>query len=240
MQRRHHVEIETARIHLPDHPERSPETKVPQDPAFEFGHAIGPAAKQRQLVELRPDRPFQAAHRVAFDEIVQPLKGDQQLLAEHRQPFAKRCRLRRHIVRAAGDHQVAVRLGLPGEREERGHRLEMKDLERTVDLKLLDVLGQVATGQPEMDELPARQLGELLQPRLHVMQRHPLPLQDGPEIDDVLDAFVILDRLGRDRHAEVLLRLHHRDPEIPLQQDAPLGRPDVLDGRATHSVRQAH
>ena len=138
-------------------------------------------------------------------------------------------RLRRHVVGPAGDHQVAVRLRLAGQREERGDSLEMNDLQRTVDLKLLDVLRQIAAGKSQVNELPARQFRKLLQPRLHVMQGHALPFLNRVEVDDALDALVILDRLSGNRHAEVLLGLHHRDPEIPLQQDASLGEPDVLD-----------
>jgi hypothetical protein len=63
-------------------------------------------------------------------------------------------------VRAAGDHQIAVRLGLLREREERGGGLELHELQRAENLELLDVFGEVAAGEAEVDELarPARKI----------------------------------------------------------------------------------
>ena len=51
---------------------------------------------------------------------------------------------------------------------------------------------------------------------------------DGGEVDEGFDALVVLDRLGRDGHAEVLLALHHRDPEISFEQHPAGCGPDVF------------
>jgi hypothetical protein len=69
--------------------------------------------------------------------------------------------------------------------------LNADDLERLEDLELLDVLGQVAAGEAEVDELALRQLREFLDPRLHVVERRPLPLGDRLEVDVPLDALVV-------------------------------------------------
>lgn len=124
-----------------------------------------------------------------------------------------------------------MRLGLAREPEERGGDLELDDLQRAEDLELLDVFRQVAAGEPEMDELALGEVGELLDACLHVVQRHALALGDGGEVDLVLHLLVVLDGVDRDRHAEVALGLHHRDPEIALQRHAAVLRPDVLHRR---------
>ena len=49
---------------------------------------------------------------IAGQQLFDPREGDQKFLAEHRKPLAQGGRLRRHIVGAARDHQVAVGLGL--------------------------------------------------------------------------------------------------------------------------------
>jgi hypothetical protein len=131
-------------------------------------------------------------------------------------------------VRAAGDHHVAVLGGALPQREQRGGDLELHELQRAGHLELLDVLGQVAAGEAEVDELPLGQLGEFLNARLHVVKRDALALLDALDIHVAAHTLVVLDGLGRDGHAEVLLRLHDGDPEIALQQDAPVGRPDRL------------
>ena len=87
------------------------EAKVLEHARFELGHLLGVAAEQRELVELRADGALQAAHRIAAREIFEAGEGLQQLLAEHRQALAEGRRLRGHVVRAAGDHHVAVLLG---------------------------------------------------------------------------------------------------------------------------------
>jgi len=76
------------------------------------------ATEQGKLVELRADRALQAAHRIAPEELLDPCVRQQQFLAEHREALAERGRLRGHVVRAPGDHQVAVRLRLPSKREQ--------------------------------------------------------------------------------------------------------------------------
>ena len=50
------------------------------------------------------------------------------------------------------------------------------------------------------------------------------------EIDGGFDALVVLNGVGRDRHAEIALGLHHGDPEIAFEADAAVLRPDGLHG----------
>ena len=127
---------------------------------------------------------------------------------------------------AAGDHHIAESLGAGGEAGEGGHHLVAHDAQAALHLELLDVLGEIAAGEAQVDALVAGQFGELLDARLHVVQGGALAGGDGGEVDVALHPLVVADRLRRYRHAQVALRLHHRDPEIALQQDTAFARPD--------------
>jgi hypothetical protein len=104
------------------------------------------------------------------------VKRGLQFLAEHGEALAEGGGLGRHVVGAAGDHEVAVGLGLAREREEGGGGLELDDLERAEDLELLDVFREVAAGEPEVDELALGEIGELLDAGLHVVEGDALAL----------------------------------------------------------------
>jgi hypothetical protein len=132
VQRAHHFEIEAARVNLADGAERGVNPRC-AGCAPRAGPPCRPAAEQRELVELRADRALEAAHGVARDQLLEPGERDEQLLAEHRDPLAERRRLGGHVVRAARDHEIAVRLGLPAEREQRRGDLEPHQLQRAVD-----------------------------------------------------------------------------------------------------------
>ena len=68
--------------------------------------------------------------------------------------------------------------------------------------------------------------GELLDARLHVVAGDPLARGDGVEVDPVDDRLVGLDDAVGHVDAEVALRLQHRDPQLALEDDLVLGRPD--------------
>ena len=233
-----HVEIEAAGIDLADGAERSLEAEVFDDPALEAVDLLGIAAKEGELVELRADGALEAADRVAGREIVEPAGGEQQFLPEHGEALAQGGGLGRHVVRAAGQHEVAVLGGAGGEQVEGGCGLEADELQRTGNLELLDILGEVTAGEPEVDELPLGQLGEFFDACLHVVERGALALLDPGDVDLGADALVVLDRLGRDGDAEVALGLHHGNPEIALEQDAAVGRPDLAHGGRSVALGQ--
>ena len=90
-------------------------------------------------------------------------------------------------------------------------------LERTTDLQLLDVLGEVAGGEALVDLLVTGERVELLDARLHVMAGDPFARRDALEVDGVHDLRVGLDRALRDRHPEVALRRQHRQPQLSLE-----------------------
>ena len=78
-----------------------------------------------------------------------------------------------------------------------------------------------------MDVLVPRQGGELLDAGLHVVAGDPLARGDGVEVHLLDDRLVGLDDAVGDVDAEVALGLQHRDPELALEDDLVLGRPDL-------------
>ena len=231
MQRAHDIEIQTAWVNLADREQRLLEPEMLHDARFELVHLVGVATEQRELVELRADRALESSHRVTRNQFIDPLLREQQFLTEHRDAFSKRGGLRRDVVRATGDHQVAELRGTLRQQAERGHRLEAYDLQGAGDLELLYVLGQIAAREPEMNELPFGQIGKFLDARLHVVKRGAFAFGDAREVHVGAHALVVPDCLGRDRDPEVALRLHDGDPKIALQQNAPVRRPRLLHGR---------
>ena len=117
--------------------------------------------------------------------------------------------------------------GQPGEPGQGRDAAVAQELQRLLDLQLLDVLGQVAGGHALVDVLVAGEGAELLDPRLHVVAGDPLAGGDRVEVDLVDHVLVGLDHAVRHLDAEVALRLEHRDPELPLEHDLVLRRPDL-------------
>ena len=118
------------------------------------------------------------------------------------------------------------------------------ELQRSPHLQLLDVLGQVTRRHSLVDVLVARQVGELLDARLHVVTGDTLPSIDRRQIDAIDHVLVGLDRLPGHVDPELLLGLEDGDPELSLEHDLALGRPDVDHRRARvprrEHVRHAH
>jgi hypothetical protein len=84
---------------------------------------------------------------------------------------------------------------------------------------------------------------ELLDPGLHVVQRHPFACRDRLQVNLVDHSFVVGDHPVGHVDAELRLRPEHGEPQLPLQDHLVLGRPQLgqLDrGVATgENVRDA-
>jgi hypothetical protein len=131
--------------------------------------------------------------------------------------------------------------GQPGQRRDDpvAHQLEGR-----ADLQLLDVLGQVARGHPLVDVLVPGEGAELLDACLHVVAGDPLAGSDRGQVDPVHDRAVVLQHAVRHVDAQVALRLEDGDPELPLEDDLVLRRPEPDQlGRGVavrQHVRDAH
>ena len=225
-QRGDDVEVEAARVDLPDAGQHPLEAEVGGDPLLERGELVRVAVEEVEHVLRGADRALDAAQGIARDELLEALVGDQQLVGDRREALAQRGRLGGDVVRAAGHHEGLVLGGEPGETGQRRDRPDAEQPQRGQHLELLDVLGEVARGHALVDVLVPGEGGELLDPRLHVVPGHPLPRRDAVEVDLVDDLLVGLDDAVGHVDAEVALGLQHRDPEPALEHDLVLGRPD--------------
>jgi hypothetical protein len=188
--------------------------------------------EQVELVLLGADRTLDAAQRVAPQQLVEALVGDEQLLAGVGEALAQGGGLGGHVVAAAGRHQRGVLGGPLGQAGERRHHALADQLQRPPHLQLLDVLGDVARGHAGVGVLVAGERRELLDARLDVVAGDPLAGLDRGEVDLVDHGPVIVDGRGRDLEPELALGLHHRDPQLPLEHDLSLGRPQFDHRRA--------
>ena len=152
-------------------------------------------------------------------------------LAEHGDALAQGRDLRRNIVGAGRERDVAQLCGTLRETDQRSDAFGLDDLQRAEDLQLLHVLGQVTTGHALVQMLMARKIAELLNARLHIMPSDALTLHDRLQIDLVLHPLVALDHTVWHRNAEIRLALQHRDPVVTFQPDFALATPDGAHGR---------
>ena len=85
------------------------------DPGLEIGEFGGVTAEQVEHVLRGAHRALDAAQRVAIDQVLEALEGDQQLVGHGGEPLAERGRLGRDVVGAAGQHGRLVLRGEPRE-----------------------------------------------------------------------------------------------------------------------------
>jgi hypothetical protein len=153
-QRRHDVEVERPRVDLADVGERRSESQVLEHGCLEPVDR-GLVAEQVEHVLLGADRTLDAPQRVAPQQLVDPAKGLQQLLAGVGEPLAQRGRLRGHVVGSPGHDQRGVlgrSFGQPGQCR---HHPVAYQLEGQPHLELLDVLREVARGHAHVGVLMA-------------------------------------------------------------------------------------
>ena len=225
------IPVERTRIDLTGRGEHGRTSQVIGDPLFELGQLGLVAAQQIQHVLARADRALDAAQRIALDEFVHALIGDEQLVSGGREALAQGRDLRRDIVRAPGHGQLGVLPRQPRQRNQRRHHAVAHQAQRRQDLELLDVLGQVARGHALVDMLEPGEVVELLDAGLHVMLGDPLAVGDRAQVDAIDHALIGGDHRIRvipaEVDTEVTLRREDRDPQSPLGGDLLLRRPDA-------------
>ena len=166
--RRHDVEVERTGIHLADRVEHPRETEVFGNRLLELVDPIG-IPEQIELVETSADRALQTAEWVASKEFLDPLKPDHRLFRNIGKPLAEGGGLGGDVV-GAGDHHLAcVALGERREAGKEGDETVAHDLERSPDLELLDVLGEITRGHSPVDVFVTGQRAELVDAGLDVV-----------------------------------------------------------------------
>jgi len=139
-------------------------------------------------------------------------------------------------VRAAGHNDGRVLGSALTQTGGDGDAVAVDVFERTHDLQLLDVLGEVAAGHALVDLLVPGKCVEFLDACLHVVAGDPLAVRDGLEVDVVDDTLVVVDGVGRNVDAQLCLRTQHRHPQLTLEHDLVLGRPQSNELRAGVAV----
>lgn len=147
--------VEGARVDLADRGERLREAQVARDALLQLVELRRVAAEQVQHVLRGADGALDAAQRVAGEQLLDPGVRDEQLVGGGREALAEGRGLRRDVVRAARDHQLAVLIGQLAEAREDGDGAVADQLEGEADLELLDVLREVAGRHALVDLLVA-------------------------------------------------------------------------------------
>lgn len=226
----HGGEIEAARVDLTDVDVEIGNAEVGDDTLFELGNFGSVAIEEGNGVHLGADGALEAADLVVGDEVFERDIGSIEFFAEHRDALAKGGGLGGDVVGAGGDDEVFPLFGAFADSGEGGDGLVTDNEKGAEDLKLFDILGEVAGGHALVDLLVAGEVVKLFNAGFDVMSRDALALGNGGEVDLVDDLFVSGNCAGRDFEAEVGLSLHDRNPELAFKDDAAFGRPDVGDG----------
>jgi len=185
------------------------------------------AAEQIELILGRAHRTGDSPQRIPDDQIVDPGQRDQQFLASAGPPLAQRGGLGGHVVGAAHHHQGGVLGGQTRQPQGGGDHPAADKLERSTDLELLDVLGEVTRRHGLVDVLVAGQGAELLDARLHVVAGDALPGVDGSQIDVIDHGFIRLDHPVGHVDAQVALRLQDGEPQPSLEDHLVRRRPQL-------------
>ena len=151
-------------------------------------------AEEIELIKAGPDRALQAPQRIAGEEVFETLDAQHGLFGHVGEALAQGGGLGGHVV-GAGDHDLpGMTLGQPGEPGEQCNESVTDGLERSADLQLLDVLGQVSRRHAPMDLLMTGEGREFVDARLHVVPGDRLSRRDRLEVDVVQHGLVGLDR----------------------------------------------
>ena len=210
---------------MPHRIKHAVEAEAVRDALLELGELLLVAAHEVQHVLRGAHRALDAAQRIPLEQLLDALDRNQDLVGGGGETLAQGGRLRRHVVGAAGHDQGLVLAGAVAHGFEQRDRLVAGELEGAAHLQLLHVFGQVARGHALVDFLVPRQRVELLDASLHVVAGNFFTRRNRVQVHLVDDFLVVLDRARFHGHTELLLRLQHGDPELPLQDDLVLRRP---------------
>ena len=109
-------------------------------------------------------------------------------------------------------------------------------LERAQNLQLLHILGEVPAGQALVHVLVAGEGVELLDAGLDVVAGDELARRDRVQVNLFEDPLVVGERLLRHGNPELGLGAEHREPELALEDDLVLGRPELYKLRTGIAV----
>ena len=200
------------------------------DASLKFGDPVGVAVEEVEHVLLGADRALDAPQRVGGEQVDQPAVGHQEVLCGVGEALAQRRRLGGDVVAASCHHEVGVLGGEAPQSGEGGDDPVQDQFEATADLELFDVLGEVARRHALVDVLMAGKGAELLDAGLHVVAGDLLAPTDRLEVDLIDHRPVVGDDPVGEVDTEVPLGLEDSHPELALEHDLALGRPELGHG----------
>ncbi len=212
-QRAEDVEVQRPRVDLPDAGQHPSEAEKLRDPPFQLGQFRRIRVQQVEHVLAGPDRALHPTQRIAGKQLLDPLKGDEQLLPGRSEAFAERGGLCGDVVAASGQHQCVVFGGQAPEAGQRRDHAPLDQQQRAAYLELFDILGKIPRCHALVYVLMAGKSVELLDPGLHVMPADSLPARDRIEIDVGENPLIVLDHPRGDVEAQVPLGAQHRQPQ---------------------------
>ena len=148
---------------------------------------------------------------------------NQQFIGRRGEALAEGCHLSGNVVRPSRYRKLVVLNCTRGEAGKNCNHLVTSDVHRGENLQLLDILRQITTRHPLVDVFMSGQSAELLDPSLHIVTSDGLPAANRLEIHLVDDCLIRLHNPVGHINAEILLRLEHRNPELPLKDNLVLG-----------------
>ena len=107
------------------------------------------------------------------------------------------------------------------------------DLQRTINLQLLDVFRQIARGHALVDVLVASQRVEFFDAGFDIVSGGALALGDGFQVYLVNDFLIIRDDVCRNIDAQGTLGPHHGNPQLPLVDHLIVRAPQIHQVRRT-------
>ena len=97
--------------------------------------------------------------------------------------------------------------------------MRMHEFERSADLQLLNVFGEVAARHALVHMLVAGQRVEFLDAGLHVVAQHPFARGDRGQVDVLEHPLVVVHHAVGYVDAQLRLRAQHRQPQPALGDD---------------------
>ena len=224
---RYGIEIEGTWVNLTNGIENTIKAQVCCNAGFQLGQTRFIAIHEIQHVLCGTHRPLDAAQWVAAQQFAHALQSHQHLICCGSKTLTQGGGLSSHVVGTASHNQALILRCAGTNRCNNSNALVAHKLQRTVDLQLLHVFGEVTRSHALVDMLMSSQRIEFLNAGLHIMAGNALALSNAGQINLINDSFIGCDCLIGDCYPQIFLRFHHGDPELALHDDLFFGTPQV-------------
>ena len=234
------LRVELAGVRLPRHGEDPRKLELARHAQVEVAHLLIVSVEQLEEARLRAGGALHAPELKRIETVQQLFGVEQELLHPERDPLAHRGELRGLEVRVGEAGQGAVAPRQVPQRDEHRCDAAQQQAQPLPHQHEVGVVGDVRAGGAEVEEGPrgGSLLAEVMDVRHHVMAQPLLMLGGALQVHVVQVGAQLRERLIGNVEAELLLRLHQREPQAPPQPDAPPLAPQRLHRRRGVALRQ--